>query len=132
MLTAKEAKTQNVQRANNKKIIIEEIIKKQDKFLEYATQVAIERGLTRASANYEMGAGECKELNAIDAVAFCTALQEYLEEFGYEVLRIPNYLVTREFNGLSNYLLEYCQKKCAEFDLEFSCNTERNPRTKFK
>ena len=57
---------------------------------------------------------------------------EYLEEFGYEVLRIPNYLVTRKFNILSNYLLEYCQKKSKELDFEFSYNEERNPRTKFK
>ena len=85
MLTAKEAKTQNVQRANNQKIIIDEIIKKQDGFLGYATQVAIEKGLTRASTNYQMGAGECKELNENDMDAFCAALQEYLEGFGYKV-----------------------------------------------
>ncbi len=57
---------------------------------------------------------------------------EYLEEFGYEVTRIPNYIVNKEFKGLTNYLIEYCQKKCKGFDLEFSCNPERNPRNKFK
>ena len=57
---------------------------------------------------------------------------EYLEEFGYEVIRIPNYIVKKEFDSLTNYLLECFQTKCNEYDLEFSCNTERNPRTKFK
>ena len=85
MLTAKEAKTQNIQRANKQKIIIEEIIKKQDEFLEHATQVAIKKGLTRTSTNYQMGAGDCKELNENDMIVFCAALQEYLEGFGYKV-----------------------------------------------
>jgi very-short-patch-repair endonuclease len=57
---------------------------------------------------------------------------EYLEEFGYEVIRIPNYIVNKEFNGLINYLLEYCREKCKDFDLEFIYNVERNWRTKFK
>ena len=57
---------------------------------------------------------------------------EYLEEFGYEVIRIPNYIVDKEFNGLINYLLEYCREKCKDFDLEFIYNVERNRRTKFK
>ena len=55
-----------------------------------------------------------------------------LEEFGYEVIRIPNYIVNKEFNGLINYLLEYCREKCKDFDLEFIYNVERNRRTKFK
>ena len=69
--------------------------------------------------------------NSEESLEYDKIRTEYINEFGYEVIRIPNNDVSHEFNNVSLFILDFCKKRCKELDLDFEYNPERKPKEKY-
>ena len=50
---------------------------------------------------------------------------EYMNEFGYEVIRLSKYYIIHEFQNVSIYILDYCKNKSKDSDIPFNYNQDR-------
>ncbi|MBE6748789.1 MAG: endonuclease domain-containing protein [Ruminococcaceae bacterium] len=57
---------------------------------------------------------------------------EYMNEFGYKVLRLSNNDITYDFKNVSVYILDYCKNKCKQLGLDFEFNPERKLKSKIE
>ena len=64
--------------------------------------------------------------NSEECLIYDEIRTEYMKDFGYEVIRIPNYDIIHEFQNVSIYILDYCKNKSKELDLQFSYNQSEN------
>ena len=64
--------------------------------------------------------------NSEECLIYDEIRTEYMRDFGYEVIRIPNYDIIHEFQNVSIYILDYCKNKSKELDLQFSYNQSEN------